>query len=161
MQSDDAQGLMERMSELSPWQRDDFADEEWETYVNAAKLVQSSDPETVEAALEEFIRDAIKEEFRGYTSESKPFLLMRVVFDLPEAAPESERRSFKGWINWPPADASGEVSLAWPLSWDSGKPRLIAPYAGSEGIPYSAASEYRHLRERYPFRTLDDGGDSA
>jgi hypothetical protein len=161
MPPDDAEKLKERIAALPPWQRDDFSDEEWKKYVSVAKLVQSSDPETVESALEEFTREAINEEFRGYASESKPFLLMRVVFDLPEGAPESERRSFKGWVNWPAADSRGEVSLAWPLSWRSGKPRLVAPYAGSEGIPYAAVSEYRHLREHYPYRELSEASEDA
>jgi hypothetical protein len=76
------------------------------------------------------------------------------VFDLPESAPEDERRPFKGWVNWPPPDADGTVSLAWPISWADGRPTLVAPYVGSEGRPYTAAAEYRHFLEHYPLRAL-------
>ena len=70
----DAHELKERIASLPPWQRDDFTDDEWASYVDVAGLVQSSDAETVEAALDKFMREAIGEEFRGYTSESKTFL---------------------------------------------------------------------------------------
>jgi hypothetical protein len=157
----DGHELQERIAGLAPWGRGDFDDEEWDRYVSVARSVQAADPETVEAALEAFMADAVEEEPTDTTSESKPFLLMRVVFALPEAAPESERRSFKGWANWPRPDARGEVSLAWPVSWESGRPRLVAPYGGFQGLPYSAVREYRHLRERYPFRALPEEGGRA
>lgn len=150
-----AQELQELFGSLAPWsQRQDLTKEEWNNYLKVARAVQQSTPEVVESALELFMRGAIQEEFKGYEGESKLFLLMRVVFDLPEAAPESQRRSFKGWINWPEADSEGNVSLAWPISWQSARPALIAPYEGSEGIPYAAVKEYRYLLEHFPYRQL-------
>lgn len=142
---------------LRPWsQREGFTDADWKNYVDVAKIVQETDPRTVEAALDQFVRAATQEPFTGSEGESKPFLLMRVVFDLPEAAPERLRRSFKGWTNWPRADAQGAVSLAWPISWRSGKPELVASYQGSEGMPYAALAEYHYLRGHFPYRRLED-----
>ena len=86
--------------------------------------------------------------------ETRLFLLQRVVFDLPESAPESERRPFKGWVNWPAPGLDGTVSIAWPISWSGGRPALVDPYVGSEGRPYDAAAEYRHFRENYSLRAL-------
>lgn len=146
--------LKARIAALPPWREGDLSQEEWNEYLTVARHLQESDPDTVESVLAEFIELAAKEEFRGYESESKAFLLMRVIFDLPEAAPEAERKSFKGWVNWPAADSRGEVSVAWPLSWKSGRPRLVSAYEGSEGVRYAATSEYRHFRARYPYRDL-------
>ena len=153
----DATTLQRQVAGLPPWRYEPFDDDDWATYVSVARAVQQSSPETVEAALEHFLREARSETFQGYESESKPFLLMRVVFDLPEVAPESERQSFKGWDNWPPPDADGRVSLAWPLSWQSGRPELVARYEGSQGLPYAAVEEYRHMRAHYPYRELTRG----
>jgi hypothetical protein len=112
--------------------------------------VQDADPADVDRALEAFLARASG--FEGAEDETRLFLLMRVVFDLPEQAPEEERRSYKGWVNWPPPGADGTVSLAWPLTFAAGDPALVDPYEGSEGPRYAAVSEYRHLLERYGFR---------
>ena len=150
-----AQELQHWFGSLAPWsQRRDFSKEEWDNYLKVAGAVQQSPPEVVESALDRFMQEALHEEFKGYESESKLFLLMRVVFDLPEVAPANQRRSFKGWVNWPEADSEGYVNLAWPLSWEAAKPRLIAPYEGSEGIPYAASQEYRYLLKHFPYRRL-------
>jgi hypothetical protein len=153
------QDLEKHFESLRAWsQRDSFGADDWKNYMTVAKTVQETDPSIVESALNQFVEAAMHEPFAGYTSESKPFLLMRVVFDLPEVAPQQSRFSFKGWTNWPQADAQGNVSLAWPISFRDGKPELVAPYEGSEGKPYEAAAEYRYLRDHFPYRRLEDLG---
>jgi hypothetical protein len=145
--------LVDAFGTLAPWPPDgDLSPEQWDQYIAAGATVQRADPDDVERSLTDFLGQ--REGIEGAAAETSLFLLMRVVFDLPEKAPASERRSFKGWINWPPAAPDGTVSLAWPLSWDSGRPTLVAPYEGSEGPRSAAAEEYRYLLERYPFRGL-------
>ena len=147
--------LLALLGALRPWtDRLDFTDADWRGYIDAARAVQQADPAVVETVLDTFVEVCSSETITEYTSESKPFLLMRVVFDLPEAAPVRERRSFKGWINWPGPDTRGEVSLAWPITWRDGAPDLSASYEGCEGGPYDAAAEYRFLRATRPLRAL-------
>lgn len=149
--------LKSALTSLCAWaKRDSFTSEDWGNYLKVAKIVQETDPQIVETALDQFMREAIKEPFTGYESESKPFLLMRVVFDLPEVAPQQSRLPFKGWTNWPHPDERGNVNLAWPLSWRSGRPELVASYEGSEGKPYAAVDEYRRLRRDFPYRQIGD-----
>jgi len=151
----DAYKLKSLFDSLSPWsQKEGFTDIDWENYRQVARDVQKSISEVVESALELFMKEAIQEEFKGYESESKLFLLMRIVFVLPELAPEILRRSFKGWVNWPEADSKGNVNLSWPISWQSAEPKLIDRYEGSEGVPYSAIQEYRYLLQNFPYREL-------
>ena len=148
--------LVRLLDSLPPWSHDEGLSETgWAAYVEAAKRFREADADVAAAALDRFVEHAARERFAGSESESKPFLLMRVLFELPERAPESERFSFKGWTNWPPADESGQVSLSWPISWESGKPELVARYGGSAGKPYAASAEYRLLRERFPYRDLE------
>jgi hypothetical protein len=151
-----ADELVGLLDSLPPWSHDeDISEAGWAAYVEAARRFRQTDPEVAAAALDRFVEQAAGEEFTGSESESKPFLLMRVLFELPEQAPESERVSFKGWTNWPRADERGQVSLSWPISWERGKPELTARYDGSAGRPYAASMEFRALRERFPYRDLE------
>jgi hypothetical protein len=147
------QQLIDSFHLLPPWTSEgNFSKQEWAKFREVAKIVQSTPSDTVEAALDEFIKQAIQEEYQGYESESKPFILMRVVFKIPELASAEKRFSYKGWTNWPEPDENNHVNLSWPISWDRDNPRLIASYEGSMGRPYAAAAEYRFLLENFPFR---------
>lgn len=150
-----ADELINRISELPAWTiQGDFSDGEWERYLDVAKLLQGTDPQIVEEALDRFVSGTSRDAYSGFEPESKAFILMRLVFDLPETAPAEQRRSFKGWINWPEPDSGGSVSLAWPVSWSTGRPRLVAAYEGSMGKPYAASLEFRYLLDRFPYRPL-------
>lgn len=144
--------LVTMFNSLRPWSRNSgFTDRDWDNYELVARIVQQTDPQVVEESLKSFESEKAFP-VTDYTDESKLFLLMRVMFDLPEAAPVEERRQRKGWTNWPPPDGHGKVSLAWPISWAHGKPELVASYEGSEGPPYPAVADYRYLLANYPFR---------
>lgn len=145
--------LVEAFATLAPWPADgDLSPQEWDRYCAVAAAVQGAEPDDVERALADFLDR--RKGFEGAADETRLFLLMRVVFDLPETAPAEQRRSFKGWVNWPPPAPDGTVSLAWPLTWAGGRPALVDPYEGSEGGRYAAVEEHRHLRDRFPFRAL-------
>lgn len=151
--------LLTSLNALSPWtEQQDFSESEWGRYLTVARMVQKTDSATVESTLNKFLARAAKESFAGSETESKPFILLRAVFDLPEAAPVERRRSFKGWTNWPKPNADGQVSLAWPVSWRTGKPHLVAPYEGSLGLPYAADQEYRYMLDNFPYRNLGEPG---
>lgn len=138
---------------LTPWHNaQDISEEGWQRYRNAARLLQSSKPEEVEIALARFLDEA--DGFTGVENETRLFLLMRIVFHLPDHAPADQRCIFKGWINWPAIDAEGNVNLSWPVHWQDGRPVLIAPFEGAEGPRYGAVEEYRHLITHFPFREL-------
>lgn len=142
------QSLLAAFRALAPWRYDrDLSAEEWGRYADAARLVQAAEPAEVERALSRFLDEGDDD------NETRLFLLTRVVFDLPERAPSAERRTYKGWINWPEPDGEGNVNLSWPVGWRDSRPSLLARYEGSEGPRYAAVEEYRHLLSRFPFRT--------
>lgn len=151
--SEPPQYLLAAFRALPPWRYDrGFSAEDWERYAYAARLVQNSEPDRVEDALRRFLDEA--DGFTGAENETRLFLLLRFVFDLPESAPSEQRRTFKGWVNWPAPDAEGNVNLSWPVSWRTGEPTLISRFEGSEGPRYAAVEEYRHLLGHFPFRDL-------
>ena len=147
--------LVNQLRALPPWRAEsDFTDEDWSKYIALAQRLQSVDSGVVEAGVGEFVRQSLQEPYQGYDSQSKPFLLMRVLFDIPERAPAANHFSFKGWTNWPAPDANNQVNLSWPVSWQTGKPQLLDRYDGSMGRPYAAADEYRYLLQTFPYRKL-------
>lgn len=149
------QGMLARLRELPAWRADrDFTHQEWAAFIDVAKLVQTANPDVVASALDDLMRERFSEEYRGTETDSKPFILMRVVFELPEAAPVEQRFSYKGWSNWPVPDARNQVNLGWPVTWQGGHPGLQALYDGSMGRPYTASAEYRFLLQTFPFRKL-------
>jgi hypothetical protein len=134
---------------LAPWPPDrDLTREEWGAYIEAARLVGKTDPTDLDATLARALDRGDADD------ETRLFLLSRVVFDLPSRAPADQRRTWKGWLNWPEVDADGTVNLSWPVRWDESGPSLSGRYAGSEGPRYAAVEEYRDLRERFPLREL-------
>ena len=138
---------------LPAWRSDsDLTDEDWRHYLDAARVVRRSKPEDVERAMLQFLDAAEGAGETGSENEGRLFLLMRVLFELPAAAPVDQRRIFKGWVNWPKPDAEGKVDLSWPVGWRDGLPFLIARFEGAEGPRYGAVEEYRHLRGHFPFR---------
>ena len=144
-----AETLLSAFGPLAPWPAGgDLSDQEWDRYLAAAREVQAAQPGEVEPALLEFLD--------GGGEETSLFLLLRVVFDLPERAPVEERRTWKGWVNWPEPDPDGTVNLSWPVRWDGSRPALQAAFEGAEGPRYAAIEEYRDLRERFAPRALAD-----
>lgn len=146
------QGLLAAFRELPPWRGTDLSAEDRRRSARTARHMQNSDPADAERALALFLDEAGG--FTGVENETRLFLLMRFVFDLPDRVPASQRRVFKGWINWPAPDAGGIVNLSWPINWQHGQPTILAPYAGAEGPRYGAIEEYRYLLGHFPFRKI-------
>lgn len=145
------------LDSLRPWTRNPyFSTDEWGDYKNAAKVLKRTDSETVVMALSEFIKRSIQKKYLGYEDESKPFILMRVLFDLPDRIDIDKYRYFKGWNNWPAVSKEGKINSSWPVDWSGYKPKLIAAYDGSMGLPYAAAEEYSWFRQHFPFRNFQD-----
>jgi hypothetical protein len=145
--------LFQKLQQLPLWRSDRGLDaHEWQQLEQVATDLRATPDAEVVAALEQFLRWSAQQPRLVADQESGPFLLLRVLFDLPEQAPASERIIYKGWANWPPADPRGSVNLAWPLRWNSGSPSLIALYEGSDGRPYDCVAEFESFRARFPYR---------
>ncbi len=125
------------LASLAPWpSAGDLSREQWQRYIEAARELQQTDPADAESAIGHFVTR--RSGLEAAEDETRIFLLLRVVFDLPERAPADERRAYAGWVNWPAPDDEGNVSLSWPIAWDTGRPALVAHYEGSEGESYAA-----------------------
>jgi len=137
---------------------------DWSNLVVVAKAIQASEPKSVEKALHLYQLGG-EDESNFYASsrsdDSKLFLLVRVVFILPESVSERDFHFFAGWVGgFGLYNADGSMNQSWPVKWNNGRPKLIAPYGGIQGINarYDASAEYSFFREKYQMRDLSTFG---
>lgn len=124
---------------------------DWSNYEDVAAQAMQQPLDTLEAAIGRYLRP--DGSFEGSDpKESRVFLLLRFIFEMPNLVPVAERRSFKGWTNWPSPDENGQANPAWPLRFTEGKPRLVSRYGGSMGLPYDGEAELNWLKEKYPLK---------
>ncbi len=149
--------LVAAIKGLEPWrQSKGYSKEGWDAAISVARLIQGTDAAIVEKVLDAYMAQVRNAPANGdFEPDSRPFILMRVVFDLPEKAEPREAFSFKGWTNSKERERDGRVNLAWPVSWGPAGPSLVARYEGSEGLPYSAADEFRLMKRKFAFRKLE------
>lgn len=151
-----ADALVSMLRSVEPWRASrDYTVPEWDRALKVARHVQKSDPDDVRLAIRRFIPECRRESFEHFTGdyedESKVFIVLRLVFDLPAGQPSDKRICFKGWTNWPETEM---IDLGWPVSWQQGRPRLVARWQGSNG-PYDALGEYDYLLINFRMRELD------
>jgi hypothetical protein len=168
----DPSKLAALLAQVDPWPgtQTNYSADSWTRLILAAEVVQDSRPQDVETAFYDYqLEGCIDGEFqvcpyRKTEEDTKLFLLLRVVFDIPEAVSNhGQQVTFFGpWVGrWMPPN--GEISsdghtinLCWPLKWQSGYPVLVSGWKAIQGVDarYNAKTEYRFLRHRYRMRDL-------
>lgn len=153
---------------LPGWERASFTDEQWQSYIHAAELLQRAKPTTVERALKDYVihfMTAFEEGVDGIYELSKPFILLRVMFDLPQT-PETSRMHENspgtGFATRPINVESENLAdtTSYPLRWKEDGPELLAEPAGYNGGPYPAAGEYRYFLKHFRYRSFQSSAAS-
>jgi len=151
----------------------------WRRLRDAALYLQECDPDSIVSALIDFqqrydgdinpkclgadwpVRKIVLGE-----KYSKLIFLTRVMFNLPEHAPATEKVRFFMWSNvgiGPSGDEQvldrnfdGTVNLAWPITWNDGRPRLLSLQTGVNGVGclYRVVDEYQFFKAHYNLRRL-------
>lgn len=144
---------------------------DWRQLIVVARVIQTNSPRDVENVLNQFqMRGIVNGNFQHLNLEraaedEKLFLLMRVVFQLPESVPFDEKPFvyFGGWAGrWAGTNGvtnpDGTVNLDWPIRWQDGHPEIYGEFLGFEGIDarYCAAHEYAFFLRNYPMRHLKE-----
>jgi hypothetical protein len=146
------------LSKLPPWRASrDLTDDEWDYVIFVAQQAQRCDPADVVKVLQNAStrRPDPEQMLMDYEDSSHLMLLMRVIFQLPEAVPTQLVPGTRGYIR-DRYSLSGKTYLSWPVSWPQGqsRPRLVQRYKGGMGPPYSAVDEYCYFLEHYSYRPL-------
>lgn len=151
------QQLESSLSSVKAWPRSaQYSQEDWNRLLTVAGMMQKCDGESVQVALREYQASYADNGVVVEENDSKLYLLLRVVFSLPERS-FGGRMSTWGWVtDGTQYSADGTVNLAWPLSWKGGRPKLLAGDEGIEGLSdrYDARTEYAYFSVRYPMRRL-------
>lgn len=141
------------IGKLTPWGPRNFTEEEWAAYFQCVNYIRQLNEEDVAKLLEE-IQHEFTSKPDGDELQSKLFILLRLLFDIPETGDVSARMSFKGWENWPSPNKFGQVNLTWPIAWEGNQPFLESHYEGSLGKPYALTSEYSYFKGLYLYRDI-------
>ncbi len=140
-----------RIAALEGWAWDGaMSDDHWAAYIDLARRLQLEDDRFVAEALESYL-DATDWYYSSIDPESKPFLLLRVMFAIPPG-PHPSYRAYKGWLT---RQVPHHRSFAWPVSFEDCRFALTDRRPGSRGARYAAAKEFTFLRERFPYRNLN------
>ena len=120
----------------------------WDRLVAVARDVQKKDSGSVTQALR-----ACQTTNTGI--DRKLFLLLRMIFELAENVPEAQSEMSGGWITASSnINSDGTINMAWPITWNHGKPKLVCGAIGLQGPRFDAAAEYEYFQARYPMRNL-------
>jgi hypothetical protein len=146
--------LKRAINKIEPWTTTtNYTLAGWKQLVAAAKKFQASTPDLANAAVSELLENnANKPELA--IVQAKTFLLLRMVFELPENSPGQPVMTanyFRGYTDMNP---DGTFNLAWPISLNAGSPRLVAGCEGSAGDNYSPQKEFNYLRFKFKYRDL-------
>lgn len=148
--------IITKILKLSPWSTRHYKKEAWDRMIKTAKLLQETSPGIVKKALEQFIRRTMWEDDSDQQW-SKVFLLLRVMFLLPEAEDPSHACFFGGWvIPWRVSKIESEVNLGWPVLWEGNTPKLVSEFNGYKGPPYRGEDEYMYYLNTFPFRKFNN-----
>ena len=159
----------------SGWPTDRMlTDKEWDRSIRIAGVLQQVAPKDLEAVLILYLCNTPlgSLDYFEYEAEfrSRPFMLLRVMFDLPDSAEAlRDARRETGLPSWIPPFTSVNPrerenwSLSAPIRWSDSGPTLWAwrsikhePGSGDINLRhYQPHLEYRYFQSHFPFRDLD------
>ncbi|MGD1845492.1 MAG: T9SS type A sorting domain-containing protein [Salibacteraceae bacterium] len=83
---------------------------------------------------------------------SKDYLLLRMIFDLPEAFDRSQVKNFGGWVH-PSVFHQEAYNLSWPIAQTEGGLQVAGKYMGFNGRGYDPVGEFDFFAGRFQRRT--------
>jgi hypothetical protein len=146
--------LAQLISSIRPWSASGaYSDSDWERLVQVAVTFQQALPAVATEGFKIFSLQNTNNFHNDYLEDSKAFLLLRMMFDLPEHA--TARSGGPGWLtSRGEVNSDGTVNLAWPVVWNNGQPSLASGYLGYEGFSYDPKSDYLFFNSRFAKRAL-------
>jgi hypothetical protein len=146
--------LKHAINKIEPWTAStNYSRAGWKQLVAAAKTFKGSASELANAAVGELLESNAGQPGLAIT-QAKIFLLLRMVFELPENSPGQPviaANYFRGHTDMNP---DGTFNVAWPISLSAGQPRLVSGCEGVAGDNYSPQKEFNYLRFHFKYRDL-------
>lgn len=146
--------LEQGMKQVSEWgSTSDYPEDSWRRLRVVARELQSYSPKFAKDVISRYqASDNGQYGKEDFQKDGKLYLLMRVMFKLPEQSRESHVL-FGGWMMPQGSYEHGELhNLGWPVTWKSGNPALESGYFGLQGSRYNATAEFDYFQSKYSFR---------
>ena len=124
--------------------------------VNIARQVQNStNPQSLHNSLVNY--ESLFAHASDYDEQmSKVYLMLRVMYQLPQQIDKSNAKTFGGWIH--PSVTTGSIyNMAWPVvatQSQSGWQVSVSEFTGFIGRGYNAAAELDYFNASFPKRNL-------
>lgn len=99
----------------------------------------------------------------GASRDAKLHLLLRLIFDVPQAQPTNEAAIFGAWMGEGspyPNNETQYTNLLWPLSPGTSKLTIKAGHTSYIGAPYNGLAEYDYFVSKFPLRSEQELGCS-
>ncbi len=147
--------LARLITALPPWTNpQNYKKKDWDKMLEVAAVVQSADSNLIVQTFDQFSAQNTNNFHDDYLEDSKVYLLLLVMFDLPEHAKGYPSRG-AGWLSARrDVNSDGTVNLDWPIKWNEGKPSLTSGYIGYEGFGYNPSKDYCFLAGQFKMRKL-------
>jgi hypothetical protein len=119
--------------------------------VRAARKLALLRPEERRAEIERAAAELRRDSF-DVSRASGVYIVLRLLFDLPEAAPLDAAEVHGGWIH--PTIGQHPFDLSWPIHVDDERRTFtVDRFRGYVGRPYDALAEYDYFAENFRVRS--------
>lgn len=154
--TEEVAGVLERIERIVPWTEGPYDDEANRTLRAVARELSATSGEAIRAALRHWAdrhRDP-----GSLPALSRPYLLLRVLFDVPERVLRHDARVFGGWNHPSVGHPDAPVFLlSWPVLEDEeGRPAVRHRFRSYRGPRYDPVAEYDYFAERFRRRERDE-----
>lgn len=138
----------EILQPVKPWtSEENYNPEDLATLLQAAQELSQINEEELLSEMVEYAT------YYNFATEemSKLYLVLRLLFDVPQDYPAEEAQFFGGWAA-PDLNSEESVNLSWPVYMQDGRLENIDYFMGYYGVPYDVEGEFRYFSERFEKR---------
>ena len=138
--------FFEHVEPLPAWSNTHYTDAHNSMLKEHAQQLQQLSTQEIMNGIEEYTRY-----YKGRVAPlSKLYVMMRMLFDVPENTPMDQAKTFGGWVKPDELIAGEQTSLLWPLAMgDDRIPAVEAKFKGYMGAPYDAEAEALYFMEQF------------
>ncbi|MCF8309637.1 MAG: hypothetical protein K9I68_11565 [Bacteroidales bacterium] len=138
--------FFDHVEPLTPWSDRSYTEADNNLLRENAQQLQRLSTTEIMNGIEEY-----STYYKGETDAlSKLYIMMRILFDVPEFTPMDQAQSFGGWIKPEQLITGEQTSLLWPLGFDEGPiPVVKHDFMGYAGTSYNAVDEAQYFMEQF------------
>ncbi|MBI3586726.1 MAG: hypothetical protein HY088_06320 [Ignavibacteriales bacterium] len=128
-----------------------YSDTETKQLISSSKAIAKYSLDDIRRGVASFFKTH-KSDKKAIDNLSKVYLLLRVIFDVPQSIERKQAKVFGGWDH-PSIEERAEVfNLLWPLELKDSKIQVKGTFSGYHGIIYDAVGEFDFFKAKFKTR---------